>query len=265
MNREELAAQHAQLVESRREVELGHDEYVELRRRADRVLHPRRATASSSAVTSLEPICRKRARASPPRSLLVFVVERDRRIWLEHMRRCRRSDAAVSTELTIRTRGGVEILGRADESRLQRPARSPTPLLHERRRPPGAAADRERAATRQRGAATDRHERAVARADSDVQGDRFIAILSHELRTPLTPILLATATWKDDATLSNPPPGPRHDPPQHHGGARLIDDLLDLTRITQNKLVVRIDRRRPPRRHRRRRADRCSRTSTRRD
>ncbi len=81
----------------------------------------------------------------------------------------------------------------------------------------------------------------MARSDSESK-DRFIAILSHELRTPLTPILLATATWKDDATLSNPL---RQALAMIHRNitmeARLIDDLLDLTRITQNKLVVQID------------------------
>ncbi|HEX6902262.1 MAG TPA: PAS domain S-box protein [Thermoanaerobaculia bacterium] len=68
--------------------------------------------------------------------------------------------------------------------------------------------------------------------------DQFLATLSHELRTPLTPVL---------AVLSQLETAPDLAP---HGGelamirrnveleARLIDDLLDLTRITRGKLEL---------------------------
>jgi CheY-like chemotaxis protein len=66
--------------------------------------------------------------------------------------------------------------------------------------------------------------------------------LSHELRTPLTPILLATATWKDIPTV---PEALRHALAMIHRNAtteaRLVDDLLDLTRITQGKLTLQPD------------------------
>ena len=69
--------------------------------------------------------------------------------------------------------------------------------------------------------------------------DRFLAALSHELRTPLTPVLLSAEE------LSN-----RDDLPGEVGEtvelirdnvrleARLIDDMLDLTRIARGKLRV---------------------------
>src|SRR6266478_7692374 len=68
--------------------------------------------------------------------------------------------------------------------------------------------------------------------------DDFLAALSHELRTPLTPAL-AAATYLEDNAAKLPPDFvedvqliKRNVQLQ----ARLIDDLLDLTRITHGKL-----------------------------
>jgi signal transduction histidine kinase len=69
--------------------------------------------------------------------------------------------------------------------------------------------------------------------------DQFLAVLSHELRTPLTPVLLATTLLEGSSEL------PRH--LMEHTQmirrnveleARLIDDLLDLTRISRGKLQL---------------------------
>ena len=80
----------------------------------------------------------------------------------------------------------------------------------------------------------------AARAEAEAANkakDRFLAMLSHELRTPLTPILFASSILSQDPTV-----------PEHireelkiiarnvELEARLIDDLLDLTQITQGKL-----------------------------
>ena len=69
--------------------------------------------------------------------------------------------------------------------------------------------------------------------------DDFLATLSHELRTPLTPVLLTSAALENDPALSR-------DLRDQLGmmrrnielEARLIDDLLDLTRINNGKLRV---------------------------
>jgi signal transduction histidine kinase/CheY-like chemotaxis protein len=69
--------------------------------------------------------------------------------------------------------------------------------------------------------------------------DQFLAMLSHELRTPLSPVLLATTLLEDSPDL------PR-DLSEHvqmirrnvELEARLIDDLLDLTRITRGKFQL---------------------------
>jgi DNA-binding response OmpR family regulator len=72
--------------------------------------------------------------------------------------------------------------------------------------------------------------------------DRFLAILSHELRTPLTPILAVVTQRVEDETV---PRELRRDLLMIKRNveleARLIDDLLDLTRIAQGKLDVRTD------------------------
>jgi len=69
--------------------------------------------------------------------------------------------------------------------------------------------------------------------------DHFLAVLSHELRTPLTPVLTTAQIMENDASLS---------PEQQDCvqmirrnvelEARLIDDLLDLTRISRGKLEL---------------------------
>lgn len=72
--------------------------------------------------------------------------------------------------------------------------------------------------------------------------DHFLAILSHELRTPLTPVLATVSLLQRNSSLDTET--------QEHLEvirrnaeieARLIDDLLDVTRITQGK--VQLDKR----------------------
>ena len=69
--------------------------------------------------------------------------------------------------------------------------------------------------------------------------DDFLAALSHELRTPLTPVLFVAATQERAPDL---PPGVREDFAMIRRNieleARLIDDLLDVTRITRGKLQL---------------------------
>lgn len=81
---------------------------------------------------------------------------------------------------------------------------------------------------------------ALAAAESANRAkDQFLAVLSHELRTPLTPVLMAVSFLGKDRNLT----------PQMRDAlqmiqrniqieARLIEDLLDLTRIARNKLEL---------------------------
>ena len=67
--------------------------------------------------------------------------------------------------------------------------------------------------------------------------DRFLAMLSHELRTPLMPILFSSSLLIEDPTVTE-------EIREHLQAvlknaeleARLIDDLLDITRISRGKL-----------------------------
>ncbi|HVS72660.1 MAG TPA: response regulator, partial [Phycisphaerae bacterium] len=72
--------------------------------------------------------------------------------------------------------------------------------------------------------------------------DQFIAVLSHELRTPLTPVLAAVTSLQGDKRL----PADVHDDLRVirrnvELEARLIDDLLDLTRISKGKIQLHMD------------------------
>lgn len=69
--------------------------------------------------------------------------------------------------------------------------------------------------------------------------DHFLAALSHELRTPLTPVLMAVSALAVNANL---PESIREEIGMVRRNvemeSRLIDDLLDLTRITQGKMTL---------------------------
>jgi PAS domain S-box-containing protein len=72
--------------------------------------------------------------------------------------------------------------------------------------------------------------------------DDFLAALSHELRTPLSPVLLVASEAAEDPQLPDEVRAQfttiRHNVELE---ARLIDDLLDLTRITHGKLSLNKD------------------------
>lgn len=69
--------------------------------------------------------------------------------------------------------------------------------------------------------------------------DRFLAVLSHELRTPLQPVLsAATALLRDPRIPADLLEQVRTIQRNIQLEARLIDDLLDLTKITTGKLTL---------------------------
>ena len=72
--------------------------------------------------------------------------------------------------------------------------------------------------------------------------DEFLAALSHELRTPLTPVLMLAGEMERSPDLGE---SVRADFAMIRKNveleARIIDDLLDLTRITRGKLALRFE------------------------
>jgi PAS domain S-box-containing protein len=70
--------------------------------------------------------------------------------------------------------------------------------------------------------------------------DKFLAALSHELRTPLTPVLMSAAALREDERLPEDVKAQLNMIERNVMlEARLIDDLLDLSRITHGKLTLR--------------------------
>jgi PAS domain S-box-containing protein len=87
-------------------------------------------------------------------------------------------------------------------------------------------------------------EQTLIRAKEEIEAsskakDKFLATLSHELRTPLTPVLATLSAWEVTNEL---PSSLRTDLQRMRRNveleARLIDDLLDLTRIENGKLSL---------------------------
>jgi PAS domain S-box-containing protein len=82
--------------------------------------------------------------------------------------------------------------------------------------------------------------RAAAETASDAK-DNFLAALSHELRTPLTPVLMTVSSLESNPTLSadarNEISIVRRNVELE---ARLIDDLLDVTRIVRGKIDLKL-------------------------
>ncbi len=80
---------------------------------------------------------------------------------------------------------------------------------------------------------------AAAAEQASRQKDHFVALLSHELRTPLTPVIAAVSAIDGESSL---PPRLRDDMELIRRNlemeARLVDDLLDLTRIRRDKLEL---------------------------
>jgi PAS domain S-box-containing protein len=95
------------------------------------------------------------------------------------------------------------------------------------------------------GTNTDIHDLKTAQREAVAASrakDDFLAALSHELRTPLTPVLLSAHSLRDDPRV---PEDIRSELAMIERNialeGRLIDDLLDLTRITRGKLPLRME------------------------
>ena len=86
-----------------------------------------------------------------------------------------------------------------------------------------------------------RRAKEAAEASSRAKDD-FLAVLSHELRTPLTPVLVTASALESSPDLT---PSVRDDIAMIRRNveleARMIDDLLDLTRIGRDEVRLRCE------------------------
>jgi PAS domain S-box-containing protein len=167
--------------------------------------------------------------------LLARVIAEDRRRFLDHMRYCRMTNDAVSVELRVvtpsRTQTHVQLVSKRGGTPTSRTAFL-TAMID--------LTERDQQVTEREHADDERREMErtndISRAESAAK-DRFLAVLSHELRNPLTPVMLTIETLERGLL-----------PPERMTAAlalirrnvesevRLIDDLLDVSRITHGKL-----------------------------
>jgi PAS domain S-box-containing protein len=90
---------------------------------------------------------------------------------------------------------------------------------------------------------TDRKKAEAALREADRRKDEFLAMLAHELRNPLAPIRNAVQILR-----AKGPPVPELQwareviDPQAGQMARLVDDLLDVSRISRGKITLRMER-----------------------
>ncbi len=82
-------------------------------------------------------------------------------------------------------------------------------------------------------------DRTAKLIEQDHRKDEFLATLAHELRNPLAPIRFALEALKSDS--SHPMAARARDVAERQVGqlVRLVDDLLDVSRITANKIQLR--------------------------
>jgi len=170
--------------------------------------------------------------------LVDYVTAADRRTFLDHVRRSRRGDGLVRSELALEVAPGdhvpVELLTRRQIALGGDLYLTAIVDLSERQR-----AEIERAAAHAECERLLRREQAL-QATSAAK-DRFLAVLGHELRNPLTPILLVLELLRRrdvPAALAEPIETIRRNAAL---ASRLIDDLLDLARIAEGKLRLALE------------------------
>ena len=83
-------------------------------------------------------------------------------------------------------------------------------------------------------------DRTQALERADRRKDEFLAVLGHELRNPLSPIMSALEVMHKDAPASDHTQARAVVRRQVRQMARLIDDLLDVGRITSDRFVLRM-------------------------
>jgi PAS domain S-box-containing protein len=239
VHQEELTAQNHQLIETQHALEESRDRYVDLYDFAPIgfVTLTTAGLIREMNLTAAAMLGRERGRiiGLPFNS---FVTASDKPKFSEHLRQCRQfdlmstivelvlntGDSPVSVQLVTRTQAGdarsdgiflTAIVDITEKHRLEEERRS----AEESR--DGLVRDRE-----------------IARARAEAK-DYFLATLSHELRTPLTPIV---ATMSNSRLISLAPEPLRTALQTVKRNLdleiRLIDDLLDVTRISRDRLVL---------------------------
>ena len=101
--------------------------------------------------------------------------------------------------------------------------------------------DRRRAEEKHRQIESQRRVEETLR-ETDRRKDEFLAILAHELRNPLAPISLAVETMRRERLSSEAATARDMIARQVVHMSRLVDDLLDISRITHGKIELALER-----------------------
>src|SRR5262245_8793040 len=229
IHQEEVHHQQTALIDAQSELEASRDRYAELYDFAPVPILTLRSNGIiemlNLAAARLLAIDRVNAIGTP---FLVLLMPESRRPLLDHLSRCRRESGLVRSELILRSRTGNEVPIEIQSRWFEVGGREP--VLQSVLIDLGPQLERARI----------QREEASLRARDEAK-DRFLAVLSHELRTPLTPILLTVevleATSGKDPALQ---PGLAMIRRNTELQARLIDDLLDVTRIGRGKLHLQL-------------------------
>jgi PAS domain S-box-containing protein len=231
--RDELELQNEGLAQSQLELELSRERYADLFDAAPVcfVTLTRSGIVREANLPAAQFLRQSRAHLLG-HPFLLFVAKNDRRKFLHHLVLCRQNleqTRPLSVELELEQKSGenpvfIEL--------ISTPAIGPKSELNVYKSIFLGITERKRYEQELK-RARDEAERA-SRAKDD-----FLAALSHELRTPLNPVLLIASDAAADYEL---PPDIRANFDTIRRNveleARLIDDLLDLTRITREKLQL---------------------------
>ncbi len=243
VHQEELSAQNHQLIETQRALEETRDRYVDLYDFAP--IGYMTITASGTIreinLTGAALLRRERNRVIGL-PFNVFVAAPDKPKFADHLRQFRQlqqSSATVELELSgDPPRVFLQLVTRPHFADTPNHTALLTALIDigERKRH-----ERERVEAEE---TRDRltRDREISRARSDAK-DHFLAMLSHELRTPLTPVVATISNERLISLAPQPLLGALQTVRRNLDlEVRLIDDLLDVTRISRDRLVLASER-----------------------
>lgn len=226
---ERLRAENEHLLETQRVLEENRDQYSEL---FDHAPLPWLTLDDAGTIQNLNLVAvtllgagRHQLIGAP---LTTLVHPEDSRRLLDHLLSCQGTSQPMSCELRLAPRHAEPVPVRISTRRSGSGGETYSVALLDLREQKAASAERLRLAAAER----------EARAANEAK-DQFIAMLSHELRTPLTPVLAAASALIDFPEL---PSEVRETLAIVQRNvtteAQLIDDLLDLARISHGKLRV---------------------------
>ncbi len=188
-----------------------------------------------------------------------FIVDADRPALLQHFRQCRSGVSEVSSELHVRARSGKVIpvilnshlasaegvetvrtvmIDLTQQRQAEAEVRNLNATLEQKVRERTAELVRTNESLRLE--ILQRQTAEAALQQSDRMKDDFLAMLGHELRNPLGTLLQAIELWRagnmdNDRLVQVEAIALR----QVRHIARLVDDLLDVSRISRGKIVLR--------------------------